>query len=116
MSYVPKHLYLSFSYTFSLEFFNDSYVRWIDYIQGKRKGTNQPIFVYSILFACTITLMVSIAINDWKFESMTLNPSFGPSAETLIIMGAKHSGLIVNGHEIWRLFTPMFLRKCKNVY
>ena len=67
--------------------------------------------MYSILFACTITLIASIGINGWTFEAMSLNPSFGPSAETLLIMGAKHSGLIVNEYQIWRLFTPMFLRE-----
>ncbi len=90
------------------------YVRWIDFIQSKRlgsTGSSKPIFVYSILFACTIALITSIGINDWTFESLKQNPSFGPSAETLIIMGAKHSDLIVNDLQIWRLFTPMFLRE-----
>ena len=87
------------------------YVRWIDFVQSKRRGSNRPIFVYSMLLACTIALIVSMGINGWSFETLTLNPSFGPSAETLIIMGAKHSDLIVNDFQIWRLFTPMFLRK-----
>lgn len=87
------------------------YIRWIDYVQSKRRGSNHPIFVYSILFACTVTLIASIGINGWTFESFSLNPSFGPSAETLVIMGAKESSLIVNDYQIWRLVTPMFLRK-----
>ena len=86
-------------------------MRWIDFVQSKRHISNQPIFIYSILFACTLTLITSIGINGWTFEPMSVNPSFGPSAETLIIMGAKHSSLIVNDYEIWRLFTPMFLRE-----
>ncbi len=87
------------------------YIRWIDYVQSKRRGSNRPVFVYSILFACTVTLIASIGINGWKFESFSLNPSFGPSAETLVVMGAKESSLIVNDYQIWRLVTPMFLRK-----
>ena len=80
-------------------------------MQSKRRGSNQPIFVYSMLIACTIALIMSMGINGWSFETLTLNPSLGPSAETLIIMGAKYSDLIVNDFQIWRLFTPMFLRK-----
>jgi len=33
----------------------------------------------------------------------------GPSADTLIALGAKYSTLIVDNNAIWRLVTPMFL-------
>lgn len=33
----------------------------------------------------------------------------GPSADTLILMGAKDTALIVNQHQWYRLVTPMFL-------
>ena len=31
-------------------------------------------------------------------------------------MGAKHSSLIVNNYQIWRLFTPMFLRELTTIF
>ncbi len=87
------------------------YVRWCDFVESKNGATNRPYFAYGVLFICTISLIISIWINDWAFESMSINPSFGPSAETLLRMGAKDSNLIVNSYQVWRLFTPMFLRK-----
>jgi hypothetical protein len=56
-------------------------------------------------------LIISIGLNGWTFESMTRNPSIGPSAEVLVQMGAKQSDLIVNSYHVWRLIAPMILRK-----
>jgi len=52
---------------------------------------------------------VSMWMNEWKFEPMSVNPTLGPSAEVLIKLGAKDSNLIVNQGEAYRLFTAMFL-------
>ena len=87
------------------------YQRWSDYVNSTANLSNIPIFAYSILIICTISLIVSIGLNGWEFESFSRNPSFGPSQSVLLKMGAKHSGLIVNSFEVWRLVTPMFLRK-----
>ncbi len=75
----------------------------------KESGTRRPFFVYGILFVCTLSLLVSIGLNGWVFESFSTNPSLGPSPEVLLKMGAKQSDLIVNSYQIWRLFTPMIL-------
>lgn len=58
--------------------------------------------------------MFSIGLNGWVLEPASINPSFGPSAEVLVKMGAKESQLIVNSSEVWRLFSPMVLRKSLN--
>lgn len=87
------------------------YVTWNDFVSEKKREMNRPVFVYFISFICTAAFIASIALNNWKFESFTVNPSLGPSAAILILMGAKESNLIVNRNEFWRLITPMILRK-----
>ena len=54
-------------------------------------------------------MIVSIALNGWKVEQMDVNPMIGPSADTLILMGAKDSYLIVSEKEIWRLLSSAIL-------
>lgn len=88
-----------------------SYLRWYDFVESKKIGSNRPFFAYGILLICSITLIISIGLNGWTFESMTRNPSIGPSAEVLVQMGAKQSDLIVNSYHVWRLIAPMILRK-----
>lgn len=86
------------------------YIRWCDFVESKSGGgASKPYFAYGMVFICSISLIVSIGMNGWALESMSNNPSLGPSADTLIKMGAKDSNLIVNSFEVWRLFTPMIL-------
>ena len=54
-------------------------------------------------------MIASIAVNDWSFEPLDQNPMIGPSAETLLKMGAKDSYLIVNQNEAWRLLSSTVL-------
>lgn len=54
-------------------------------------------------------MFTSIYLNDWSFEPISVNPMIGPSAETLLRLGAKDSYLIVTQQEIWRLASPMVL-------
>ena len=90
------------------------YLPWKEFVAEKKGATsNIPIFTYTILFLCSLLLLVSFALNNWTFESVSINPSLGPSPETLIRLGAKDSTRIVNEYEIWRLFTPMLLRECE---
>ena len=114
-----------------------SYLSWADFDTSKKKGVNRPFFTYSLLFICTIALIVSIALNGWKVEPLNVNPMIGPSAATLIRMGAKDSYLIgkrlkitreallfdctkfsslasstlqsVNAHQAWRLLSSTVL-------
>jgi len=61
------------------------------------------------MLVCTVCLILSIGVNDWKVEPLSVNPMIGPSAETLIKVGAKKTSLIVQEKEWWRLVTPMVL-------
>lgn len=54
-------------------------------------------------------MFVELGKNGWKIEQLSINPMVGPSAETLISLGAKFTDYIVNNGEYYRLFTPMFL-------
>jgi len=64
---------------------------------------------YIVMAVCTACLIRSIQANGWKVESISLNPMIGPSAQTLIYVGAKQTSLIVNDNQWWRLVTPIFL-------
>jgi len=61
-------------------------------------------------------MVTSIYLNGWKFEPLSVNPMIGPSAETLLKLGAKDSYLIVVQQEIWRIASPMILHAGKYIY
>jgi membrane associated rhomboid family serine protease len=56
-----------------------------------------------------MVLIASIAVNGWNVEPLDQNLMIGPSAETLIKMGAKDTFLIVNKNEVWRLLSSTVL-------
>lgn len=85
-------------------------MRWNDFVIERKREMNRPIFVYFMAVICTVAFVASIGANGWAFESMSVNPSLGPSPKILTIMGAKDSNLIVNHYQFWRFFTPMILR------
>ena len=85
------------------------YLAWADFDEAKKGRENRPYFTYFLLAVCTGVLMASIVVNGWKVEPLDQNPMIGPSAETLILMGAKDTQLIVDSNEGWRLVTAMGL-------
>jgi membrane associated rhomboid family serine protease len=87
----------------------DRYLSWADFDNSKKRGKNRPFFVYTICTICTIVMIASIAVNDWSFEPLDQNPMIGPSAETLLRMGAKDTYLIVNENDAWRLLSSTVL-------
>jgi membrane associated rhomboid family serine protease len=87
----------------------EPYLSWAEFDASRKQGINRPFFTFFLLIVCTILLVASIALNGWKVEPLDVNPMIGPSAATLIRMGAKDSDLIVNYGESWRLFTSIFL-------
>ena len=87
----------------------EPYLSWADFEDSRNSGFNRPWFTYFILVVCTGVLIASIGVNGWKIEPMSVNPMIGPSAETLVKMGAKLTTLIVVGGEWYRLFSPMVL-------
>jgi len=87
----------------------EPYLSWSDFQQTRDRGWNRPFFTYILLAVCTAMLIASFGVNGWKVEPLSVNPMIGPSAETLIKMGAKQTSLIVNQGEWYRLFSPMIL-------
>jgi len=88
---------------------NEPYLSWSDFEGAKNTGFNQPFFTYFVMLVCTACLIWSIRVNNWKVEPLSVNPMIGPSAETLIKVGAKQTSLIVQENEWWRLLSPMVL-------
>eukprot|EP00591_Stephanopyxis_turris_P007374 CAMPEP_0195507798 /NCGR_PEP_ID=MMETSP0794_2-20130614/1168_1 /TAXON_ID=515487 /ORGANISM="Stephanopyxis turris, Strain CCMP 815" /LENGTH=447 /DNA_ID=CAMNT_0040634591 /DNA_START=194 /DNA_END=1534 /DNA_ORIENTATION=+ len=87
----------------------EPYLSWVDFESTRQNGFNRPFFTYMLLFVCTAMLLASFAVNGWRIESFKTNPMIGPSAQTLLDLGAKSTPLIVEQNEWYRLFTPMFL-------
>lgn len=87
----------------------EPYLSWKDFQTTRDNGWNRPFFTYFLLAACTAVLVVSFWLNGWEVEPLSVNPMIGPSAETLLKMGAKQTSLIVNQGEWYRLFSPMVL-------
>lgn len=85
------------------------YLSWADFDASKKEGLNRLFFTYFLLFTCTVALIASFALNGWTVEPLDVNPMIGPSAETLIKMGAKDSYLIVHENEAWRLVSSAIL-------
>ncbi|CAK9009380.1 RHOMBOID-like protein 4 (AtRBL4), partial [Durusdinium trenchii] len=70
--------------------------------------TGKPWVCRVILLVCTVMLIVEFALNDWKAEPLNVNPTFGPSTEVLLDLGAKRTDLILDG-DWYRLIAPIFL-------
>lgn len=87
----------------------EPYLSWADFDESKKGSENRPYFTYALLFVCTIVTIASIAVNDWSVEPLDQNPMIGPSALTLIRMGAKDTTKIVESNEGWRLLSSAFL-------
>ena len=85
------------------------YLTWGDFEKAKNKGLNSPFFTHFTVSVCTAMMIASLQVNGWRFEPIAVNPMIGPSAETLLRLGAKDSYLIVDELEVWRVASPMVL-------
>ena len=85
------------------------YKPWLEFVKQKKTGYNRPYLTYFIIISTTISFIVSIGLNRWTIASLKINPMIGPSANTLVTMGAKDSDLIVNHYQWWRLLATTFL-------
>ena len=54
-------------------------------------------------------MFVELGKNGWAIEELSKNPMIGPSADTLISLGAKFTTHIVYDQQYYQLFIPMFL-------
>lgn len=89
---------------------NEPYLSWSDFEETRKEGNhNRPWFTYTIIFICTIMMIVSISVNDWVFEPLAINPLLGPSSDALIDTGARSTDLIVNEGQWYRLLSPILL-------
>ncbi|CAB9516058.1 Inactive rhomboid protein 1 [Seminavis robusta] len=87
----------------------EPYLSWADYEKARNKGMNRPLFSYLTVFICTVMMIVTFSLNDWKIEPLSVNPLIGPSAEVLIQAGARDTALIVNEGQWFRLISPIVL-------
>jgi len=75
---------------------------------GEQPQHSLRIFIYLVSLADIVLMVVEMWQNKWQFESLKVNPMLGPSADTLLLLGAKETGRIRQG-QWWRLITPIFL-------
>lgn len=95
----------------------EPYQSWADYDECKKSGVrNRPYVTYILLLICTAVMIASIAVNGWIIEPLNENPMIGPSADTLVLMGAKDTPLIVIENEGWRLVTSSLLHVSTSIY
>jgi len=71
-------------------------------------NSGRPVVCMTLLFICSIMLIVEFSVNEWRMESFEVNPTFGVSVETLLALGAKRADLILDG-DWYRLIAPIFL-------
>jgi membrane associated rhomboid family serine protease len=86
------------------------YIAWADYYAKERRGIlNRPIFVSCTLFICTVTMIYGFYKNNWKIESLNINPLIGPNPQVLLDMGALQGRALIEDGKWWLLITPIFL-------
>jgi membrane associated rhomboid family serine protease len=88
---------------------NEPYLSWTDFDDARLQALHRPWFTYFIILLCTIMLIVSFAVNDWKIEPLSVNNMIGPSKDTLIKIGARDTDLIINEHQWYRIVSPLIL-------
>lgn len=67
----------------------------------------RPYFIILISIINVILLAAEIGVNK-GVEDLSTNPMVGPSAQTLLDMGAKYSPYMTDADGAWRFITPMF--------
>ncbi|GKY97973.1 hypothetical protein MPSEU_000755400 [Mayamaea pseudoterrestris] len=88
---------------------SNSYLSWSDFERLHSHRHRIPYFTIVLFLLCTISLLASIAVNDWKLAPLADNPMLGPPAQVLIHMGALDANRMVLQGEWYRLFTAIIL-------
>jgi membrane associated rhomboid family serine protease len=85
---------------------------------------HKPLFIYTVVIICTLVMLYEVYVNNqlktdtdpceikiWQFcfEPISKNLFLGPSAETLLMLGAKTGNTVVVQGQYHRMFTCMFL-------
>jgi len=78
--------------------------------QKERQPLESPYFPIFLGLVTLVDIAVFIyeMVKNGGFEPFSVNPMGGPSAQTLVDLGAKYGPCIVLG-DWWRFITPMFL-------
>ena len=86
------------------------YCSWTDFQAAQQQRSKRHLYVtYSLMVLCSIMMMVEFAVNEWQLESLSVNPLIGPSAETLVKLGALDTDKIVQDGQWFRLVSPLIL-------
>lgn len=85
------------------------YIRWKDYEKARQQGMNRCYFTYTMLFVCTVMMLVAFHWNHWKIETLSVNPLLGPKPEVLMLLGALQMREMVESDSWYRLVSAIFL-------
>ena len=82
---------------------------WVDFEHLHRKKYHLCPFTYLTMIVSTVTLVISIGLNGWKFAPLNDNPAFGPDSSVLIDLGGLLTSKIVEENEWYRLVASLVL-------
>lgn len=88
---------------------NLSYLSWEEHMKDRSGKQPLPIVSYLLILLCTGLLVYSFYKSGWKFEKMSVNPSFGPAVDTLTDLGALSAAKIIQDNEWYRAITATVL-------
>lgn len=86
-----------------------AYLSWLDFEAARSTGLRRPLFTYTVAIVSVVMMVVAFYKNDWKIESLDVNPFLGPSPEVLLELGAMKTGRLVIHGEWYRLLSAIFL-------
>lgn len=78
-----------------------------DKLDYMRPTSHKPWFSLLVFLVTTAAMAAEIGING-GVEPFSVNPTFGPKPDVLLLMGAKRADLILAG-QWWRLILPIIL-------
>jgi membrane associated rhomboid family serine protease len=85
------------------------YVSWEDFEARRSKGLQRPYLTYLLVLSHIVMMIWSFQANNWKMESMNVNPLAGPSSEALLKLGALNTREMIETASWYRLVTATFL-------
>jgi membrane associated rhomboid family serine protease len=85
------------------------YVSWTDFEAKRSKGRQRPYLTYLLILSHIAMMIYSFQINNWKMETMDVNPLAGPSSESLLKLGGLNTREMLETGSWYRLLTATFL-------
>lgn len=85
------------------------YVSCADFESKRFRRRQRPYLTYMLILSHTAMMIWAFKVNNWKMESMDVNPLAGPSATTLLKLGALNTQEMVENGAWYRLVTATFL-------